>query len=396
MRVLLTEIGNDCTGDEAICIGAARRLISMGCGVTCCYRVSLKEPIRRAGLRVHHEHMPVEEPFDGISCAEELVGTFVRLMPGLNRRMRALISKQDAVMIAPGGKFADGYKNARTLLTAAVAISMGKPVIVLHQSVGPMENPDHRKLLKEVFSRCHLVLVRDERSMDFLNELGIPGERLMSCRDVVMAEEYAPPDTESYDLGINVRCGFNGHVKTEFLLRFLNNYSNLRPRNRVLVYSTTWNLPDHVVDRVAAMSYDVVVERPGYPDYLKFIGRCAINVSDSLHGTLFSMLADRPVICCQTDLKTWKVTGLHGPGQAPIEVLKGFVSPEEADKILDRVIAAEDNPGLLLRNQRSLVSCGRALCEEGWEAVGKTLRSLSPQRRFLDRLKIWGNCRCVL
>ncbi len=310
MRVLVTEIGNNSSGDEAICIGAARRLVAMGAEVTFCYRVSLEDSLQKAGLNVKQVHMPIEEQFDGINTMDKLIGVFVERMPELYSKLRTLLLSHDMVMVAPGCKFTEGLRNACSLLTAAIALTMGKPTFILHQSVGPIDNPDHRKLLFEVFKRCNLILIRDSRSLKFLLELGIPSDKLVECRDVVMAEHYPPPSDPDYDLGINIRCGFNGHVKLEALARFIRSYKSFRPASRILVYSTTWNLPSDVVNYLSALPCEIKVKMPSYPDYLREVGRCAVNVSDSWHGSIFSMMADRPVICCQTGFKTWKLEGV--------------------------------------------------------------------------------------
>ncbi len=373
MRILITEIGNASSGDEAICIGAARRLMAMGAELTFLYRVSLEKALSKAGLDGRHIHMPLEEDFEGIDMLDSLVEAFADHAPSLYRKVRKWVSCHDVVAVAPGGKFTEGFRNARTLLTAAVGLSMGVPVLILHQSVGPIDNPYHRRLLTKIFTRCSLVLVRDERSLTFLRELGIPEGRLVPCRDVVMGEAYPPPRNElDYDLGVNIRCGFSGHVSMEALSEFLLGYQAHRPKARVLVYSTTFDLPPGVVAHLSSLPCDMQVKVPSYPDYVREAGRCAVNVSDSIHGVLFSMMAGRPVISCQTDLRTWKLEGIHAPEQDPLEVLPGLISSEEGKVVLDRVLAVERDPRPVLERQQRILQHGKQMCEEGWARVEKT------------------------
>lgn len=376
MRVLVSEIGNKHTGDESICLGAARRLLSMGAKVSFCYRVSLEEALKKAGLTVNQVYMPVEEKFEGISTTTELIKAFAKKEPQLYNKMQQVIKNHDLLAVAPGGKFAEGYKNARTILAAAVALHLGQPVIVLHQSVGPINNPDHLKLLTEVFRSCTMLLVRDDQSYNFLLELGIPSNKLVRCRDVAMGEEYPAPTRIDYDLGINIRCGPNGHVNIDALSQFISDYKSYCPEDRILVYSTTYNLHSKVVERLTGLPCDLQIKVPAYPDYLKEIGRCAVNIADSFHGCIFSMMADRPAVCCQTDYKTWKLKGLPAPEQEPLEVLPGLVSKQEAEKLLHKVVAVRNNPEPHLRYQRRIVGYGREMCEEGWAAVENTLESI--------------------
>lgn len=386
MKVLLTEIGSISSGDEAICIGAAKRFVALGAEVTFCQRVKMEESIRRAGIEATYSYMPIEEHFDGVGNPDELVRHFKRKMPDRFEEMQALLLQQDLVAIAPGGKFTEGLKNARALLTAAVAQSLDLPVIVLHQSVGPLLNADHRRLLREVFRRCRLVLIRDDRSMKFLKDLGLKGQNTIRCRDVAFGEGYpSPVEPPEYDLGINIRCGFNGHVKPDALERCIAGYKAYRPQSRILVYSTTWNIPTEVMEFLSSLPCDVTQAMPRYPDYVREVGRCATNVSDSWHGSIFSMLADRPVICCQTGLKTWKLEGIHAPDQEPLRILAGLVSIPEADIVLEHVAAAERNPAAVIAKQRRIVEYGRTLCEEGWRAVEEVVRSIQDKKRPMKR-----------
>ncbi|HDH04202.1 MAG TPA: polysaccharide pyruvyl transferase family protein [Nitrospirae bacterium] len=378
MRVLLTEIGNNSSGDEAICIAAARRLLAMGTTVTFCYRTNLEDSLRSAGLTVRQVHMPIQERFDSICSVDKLVSAFAERRPELYRTLRSVLLDHDVVAVAPGGKFTEGLNNPVALLTSAVSLSLGVPVIILHQSVGPIDNPDHRTLLSEVFSRSLVCLVRDDRSFTFLLELGIPSKKLARCRDVAIGEDYPLTDSTDYDIGINIRYGFTGSIKLEALSRIIRHYNIFRPGGRILVYSTTWNIPSEIINSLSSLPCDIEAIMPSYPDYLRKVGRCAINVSDSWHGCIFSMMAGRPVICCQTDLKTWKLQGAHAPSQEPLEVLPGLISKHDADVVLDRVIAAESNPFHVMEHQRRLIQYGKELCEEGWAVVNKTLRGINP------------------
>jgi hypothetical protein len=377
MRVMMTEIGNASSGDEAICIGAVRRLSAMGSRVTFLYRVSLEASLQKAGVFVHSIHMPLEEEFEGIDTMYGLVEALASRMPDKYTQIRNLLLQHDIVAIAPGGRFTDGLKNARSLAVAAIALSMNIPVAVLHQSIGPVDNAAHRRLITEVFSRCRLVLARDECSIKFLGKLGISDDRLVPCRDVAMGETYplrlgAP----EYDLGVNVRHGFNGHLDLQALSTFIQAYIAARPGARVLVYSTTFNLRPDLIAHLSSLPCDAQVHMPPYPDYLNQVGRCAINISDSLHGVLFSMLAGRPVIACQSDFKTWKLKGIPGPHQEPLEVLPGLISTDEAMRVLDRLLAVEGNPERSLDRQRQIVEYGRRMCEAGWVRVQDLIQSI--------------------
>lgn len=375
MKILMTEIGSRSSGDEAICIAAARRLLGMGAEVTFCYRVSLQEAVERAGLNIEQVFMPLEGQFDAADSIKSLVSIFGERFPEQYRELENLILNHDIVAVAPGGKFTDGLNNPRALLTSALAITLDRPVIVLHQSVGPIDHPMHRKLLIDVFSNANLCLIRDDLSLDFLKIIGIPSKNLIRCRDVAMGEDYPSALSTDYDLGINIRCGFTGHIRLDVLSRFIKRYKELYPEDRILVYSTTWDISEDVINPLSSSQCDIKAKMPSYPDYVMEVGRCAINISDSFHGVIFSMIADRPVICCQTGLRTWKLRGIHEPDQEPLTILPGFVNDEEADKILQAILDVKTNLSTTIERQRRILKYGKALCEEGWYAVKGFLES---------------------
>ncbi len=381
--VLVTEVGNQSLGDAAQYVATVRRLNALGARVTLLCRIDPQQFLARAGLAPRLVRLPIQEPFDGIDNAGELVACFAARFPEQHQEMRAELERHNLVAVAPGGRYAEGYRNARNLLTAAVAQSLGIPVIVLPQSVGPLDNPAHRRLLVEVFSRCERVLVREHASYRFLLALGIPAERLFEARDVVLAEPFQEPAAASYHLGINVRTGANGHVRVEALREFVRAYAEARPQSRVLVYSTTYHLAPELTRALSGEPCELRPRLVSLGDEA-LIGRCAVNISDSYHGVLYSMLAGRPVIACQTDYRTWKLRGVSAPEQEPLELLPGFINSQEARRVLDRVLAVEREPRPTLDRQRRIVEYGRERAEAGWRLVRSVLAARATNRPGFD------------
>ncbi|MGH7857038.1 MAG: hypothetical protein ACREQY_06860 [Candidatus Binatia bacterium] len=83
MRVLLSDIGNASSGDEALAIAATRRLQAIGCEVTWLYRVNQDEAFRKAGVRVPQVPMPVEETFSEVRSLDDLAAAFADRSPEL-------------------------------------------------------------------------------------------------------------------------------------------------------------------------------------------------------------------------------------------------------------------------------------------------------------------------
>ncbi len=74
----------------------------------------------------------------------------------------------------------------------ALAIWLDKPLIFLPQSLGPLPGALQRSLLKWLVQRARLVLVRDEQSWEFLQNIGARGN-FRRCPDMAFAQETAAP-----------------------------------------------------------------------------------------------------------------------------------------------------------------------------------------------------------
>jgi hypothetical protein len=221
-----------------------------------------------------------------------------------------------------------------------------------------------------------LNLIRDDLSRDFLLRLGVPHDRLVLTRDVSFGEDFTTVANPRFDVGVNIRCGFNGRVNFEVLRAFLNEVRRARPGLQVLVYSTTHQPGEEVSNAVHGLA-DVEPNLPQWAECLHLPAACRVNISDSYHGAIFSMMANRPVICCQTDYATWKMQGMRTPYIPAIEMLPGFVSHDEIATLLSRTLAMLDNPAPVIAEQTRRVGHARTLCAQGWQTLWTALRTMN-------------------
>jgi colanic acid/amylovoran biosynthesis protein len=84
------------------------------------------------------------------------------------------------LVVSVGGNFLYAYagRNATSFLKHChqlfLAQALGKPTLLLAQSLGPVQPPRLRRLLKGLLLRARLILVREALSLDFLKDLGVP------------------------------------------------------------------------------------------------------------------------------------------------------------------------------------------------------------------------------
>jgi colanic acid/amylovoran biosynthesis protein len=102
-----------------------------------------------------------------------------RLLPRRHERRTVLTAYYDADLVAVIG---GGHLYARHALNIAfiwlwlgivLAVLMGKPVVMLPQSYGPLPGWLQRRLLRWLLDRCALVVSREYRSLEMLAEIGV-------------------------------------------------------------------------------------------------------------------------------------------------------------------------------------------------------------------------------
>ncbi len=373
-HVLLKASGGFSSGDRALCIAAARRIQSAGCRLTILSPKSYREDLRHSGIHAPLLSLDVTDTFEGTATTEEMLEQFERVHKNQYHDILKSFEKVNVLAVAPGGRLLDGYKVARHLLIPALAQRLGVPVVFFHQSVGPLTSPAHRSMVQRAFTGAALGVTRDDISFAFLRELGVPESRLFPSRDMAFTETYPDPNPPTeFDLGVNVRFGFNGHTEPDVLKVFLREFIRHKPGARVLLYTTSNPIPAPLADEMRAMTCAVEPALVAYPDYVRAPGRCAVNISDSFHGVIFSMMAGRPVIALQTDFGSWKLHGTLVPGQPAVEVLSGFIDAPSARDILDRALALAENPTPACERQLRFVEYCRKRAEDGWEQAARVI-----------------------
>jgi Polysaccharide pyruvyl transferase/Sulfotransferase family len=378
LRVLMSELGNDASGDEAIYLAASRRLLDAGHTVDWLVRVSQISGLQSSGFPIREIFLPIEQQFlPEIDSASGLLDYARQHLPGTVNTITKLLQDYDVLLIAPGGRFMDGYCNRRALLATVVAQALNKPVIMLNQSFGPFSDKRDRSLMGEVLSNCELVMVRDEISMSLLKQLHVPESKLTMTRDLIFAEKYDPTPDVEYDLGLNFRFGFNGHTTAEGLEQLIISYRSKYPAHRLLLYTTTHSLSSDLLNMAEKHGVDAEPMQARHPDFLHHAARCSLNLTDSYHGALFSVLSNRPFISCQPDFQSHKFQGTSIPGQLMIEPLECPTNINQVHHIMAAIHRHYSDPAELNAHLSTLRLYGNQLVESGWEQVDVTLCRLA-------------------
>jgi colanic acid/amylovoran biosynthesis protein len=119
------------------------------------------------------------------------------LAPTPLRPLLRVYAQAGLVASAPGGflySSGQGLTLLVALYTMFLALAAGKPLYLFPQSYGPFFHGWERRAVRWVLDKARLVLVREEVSLDELQQCGLPPERLRLIPDIALAYPPAPAD----------------------------------------------------------------------------------------------------------------------------------------------------------------------------------------------------------
>ena len=127
---------------------------------------------------------------------KSLRGRLIARNPYLNRIQGASL----IASIAGGDSFSDIYGLGRLLyvsLPQVLVILMGKPLVLLPQTLGPFKGTLARGIARWIIRRAKVVCVRDRESItDMQSIVGREASRFQLCYDIAFAMEPFPPSGE--------------------------------------------------------------------------------------------------------------------------------------------------------------------------------------------------------
>lgn len=129
----------------------------------------------------------------------------VRSLPGglrsffrylfLNTSTRQTILESDCIILGGGGLFASIKKRANLIwaIPALLTFYHGKKLIIYGQSLEKIPGPFIRALIKKIFEKAVLITVRDRRSQEILERIGIRRDAILLPDLAFALKILAPP-----------------------------------------------------------------------------------------------------------------------------------------------------------------------------------------------------------
>lgn len=94
------------------------------------------------------------------------------------------------LLVSGGGSLLQDVTSKKSILyylfIMAAASALGKPFFIYSQGIGPINSNFNRRLTASVLKRAKGIVVRDTSSKQFLNEIGIPEDRVVVTADPVL------------------------------------------------------------------------------------------------------------------------------------------------------------------------------------------------------------------
>lgn len=241
--------------------------------------------------------------------------------PDVNR-LRAAYREADIIVSVPGNQFYSsgrfGWPFPVSILGVLLAERYKKPLAVLPQSIGPLKRWWERMLLRRAYSSARRVFLRDEKSLDLAEELGLPNEKVSYAPDLALGLQSGDPasaldvllkagvDLARPKLGVTLISKMNRSFNSQAIQNYYEvletSLANFARENSVqLIFFNQVTGPTPVendsiptarmVDRLQRDGIDAIhVNKRLHPDLLKACyGQMDIFLATRLHSGIYAM-----------------------------------------------------------------------------------------------------------
>jgi colanic acid/amylovoran biosynthesis protein len=260
------------------------------------------------------------------------------------------------LVIASGGTYlVDHYNLLPSLLDYELTLSLGKPLVIFPQSLGPFRAERYRARLRRMFDSAAAILLRDERSAGHLMDLGVQnnqvrvtGDAAFALADPVRFRARATVATGPLRLAISLRewQHFRGEAANSGQARYEQSVeravsSLVRERAaQVSFVSTCQGIPEYWVDdsevaeRVlarlpsdvqSACTLDSQFRQP--TELMEEFARFDAVIATRMHAAILAMSAGVPALGIAYEFKTLELYASMGLERWAVDI--NTIDPDE-------------------------------------------------------------------
>lgn len=272
------------------------------------------------------------------------------------------------LIISTGGTYlTENYSSLKArIFDYKISLILKKPLIFFTQSLGPFKDPKNQTILRKIFQRSSLILLRDKNSLDNLKKIGISNSNMKISTDAAFAlidpeltKKYwhYKPDNPTLKVAISVRhwSYFNGKSEQQGMFLFRQTLSAatehlVKHYNAQVTYiSTCQGIPEYwkddsltaleiIADLPDSIKDAVTVDRKFHaPETLvEILKEYDFVISTRMHCAILALLAGKPVLPIAYEFKTRELFDSLGMGRWTQSI--SALEPDDFRNILDNFI----------------------------------------------------------
>lgn len=207
----------------------------------------------------------------------------VPLLPHLflnNTERRDLLDYKNAdLIVSSGGTYlVENYSLDARIFDYRISLYFDKPLVFFTQSLGPFANPSNRKALTPIFDKSIAILVRDERSLRNVADLGTSTTKIHVAADAA----FALSDSEAVESAKMPVARSHGRLRVAISVREWRHFKSVDPAQGMKQYIDALRaVSRHLVEKHnAEVTYLSTCQ--GMPEYWTDDSKLAQQIVDDL------------------------------------------------------------------------------------------------------------------
>lgn len=230
--------------------------------------------------------------------------------------------KNTDLFISGGGSLLQDITSTRSLLYYLALIKFAKlyrkPVMIYANGIGPINKKINRYLTKKALNNVDLITVRDNNSMEFINDLGVKNDNITVTADPVFTLESAPmdrireifkeekiPDDGEY-IGVSIRRWNNSENLTTIISKVIKTIINKYEVNILLIpmhYPEDLGISKEVKDMVNDERCHIISGKYNVEEIMGIIKELEIIIAMRLHSLIYAATQEIPMVGLSYDPK---------------------------------------------------------------------------------------------
>jgi colanic acid/amylovoran biosynthesis protein len=280
-------------------------------------------------------------------CLQQQIGILAKTLLSQEELKDIITYKTADIVVSTGGTYlVENYALLPRVFDYKLTQLMQRPLVFYTQSMGPFLQWINRQTLRQIFNKSLMILLRDELSFKYVQDLNIKGDNVQVSSDVVFsmadeldlkhASEQSFPKGSNWKIGISVRYwphfknsdSVNGMTKYKQAVSAFTTHVIEKYQAEVTFISTCQGITEYWVDdsEVATEIFDllpaniqksVTVNRDFHTPktLLTILKSYDLVVATRMHMAILALSAGTPVLPISYEFKTQELFRRLGLGE---------------------------------------------------------------------------------